>query len=129
MWTGPLCDNIIETVCISISLPLTTGIEGNSKVQETDVNKEKREQHNKEENINKDNSSADKCLHMNAATEDDSPVNQFNDCALTADSLGMGLYIMVYRLYDFPCSFHPSILRVSVWGKERFLGGVAKVVF
>ena len=92
--------------------------EGESKVQ-----------HNKEVNINKDNSSADNCLHMNAATEDNSPVNQFYHCTLSADSLETGLYIMVYRLYDFPCSFHPSILRVSVWGKERFLGGVAKVVF
>ena len=90
---------------------------------------ESKMQHNNEVNINKDNSSADNCLHMNAATEDNSPVNQFNDCTLYADSLGTGMYIMVYRLYDFPCSFHPSILRVSVRGKERFFGGVAKVVF
>ena len=89
---------------------------------------ESKMQHNNEVSINKDNS-ADNCLHMNAATEDNSPVNQFSDCTLSADSLGTGMYIMVYRLYDFPCSFHPSILRVSVWGKERFFGGVAKVVF
>lgn len=67
---------------------------------------------------------------MNAATEDNSPVNQFNDCTLSADSLGTGMYIMVYRLYDFPCSFHPSILyRVSVWGKERFFWGCCKSCF
>ena len=53
--------------------------EGESKVQ-----------HNKEVNINKDNSSADKCLHMNAATEDISPVNQISDCRLSADSLESG---------------------------------------
>ena len=51
---------------------------------------ESKMQHNKEENINKDNSSADKCLHMNAATEDISPVNQISDCRLSADSLESG---------------------------------------
>ena len=47
-------------------------------------------QHNKEENINKDNSSADKCLHMNAATEDIFPVNHISDCRLSADSVESG---------------------------------------
>ena len=52
---------------------------------------ESKMQHNKEENnINKDNSSADKCLHMNAATEDISPVNHINDCRLSTDSLESG---------------------------------------
>ena len=51
---------------------------------------ESKMQHNKEENINKDKSSADKCLHMNAATEDISPVNQISDCRLSADSLESG---------------------------------------
>ena len=36
---------------------------------------ESKMQHNKEVNINKDNSSADNCLHMNAATEDNK-INQ-----------------------------------------------------
>ena len=44
---------------------------------------------------NKDNSSANKCLHTNVtATEDISPVNQTNDC-LSADSLETGMYSKV----------------------------------